>query len=149
MKTILFFTLVAASISVAAEEKPYITKTSGGGYVHPDYTQWEKCEVYRDHVLVSKLYGSGDTKTVSNEVRPVKFDGNLSEVVKKAAAEKVVEKDNGLCDGPSTTIKAEDVVIFSTGGCGSKRIAREGPFSRRLTLIVDNYCPTTHDFNRN
>jgi len=85
------------------------------------------------------------------EERKITLTGNVKKVIELAKEEKVEEKDNMLCDGPSTSIVAggenDGVLIYSTGGCGSPRKQRTGVNSQKLRSIVDIYCPQTFDFS--
>lgn len=145
--------LGTASVSMAfvAEEKPLISKTSGGGFTMPEYFRSETCNVYADRVEITKWYGQ-ETGLKTLETRPLKLGGDIKEVLKKAAAEKINEKPNGLCDGPSSHVRVvvddKDVVLYSTGGCGSPRKAREGAASQILMDLVGTYCAKTFDFSR-
>ena len=66
--------------------------------------------------------------------------------LERALKEKIEEKENGLCDAPGTSIKMGVELLFATGGCGSPRKDRVGPFSTALKNVVNTYCPNTYDY---
>lgn len=151
MKKLMLACLVASS-AFAAPAKPLLMKSSGGGFVPPDYARHEKCEVYSDRVVLTHRYGSGsDTALQLVETRTITLNGNVALVIEKAAAEAETTKPNNLCDGPGTGIVAydkngQDVSLFSTGGCGSPQRSRDGVQSSKLKSIVDLFCSQTYKF---
>jgi hypothetical protein len=143
--------LVLTGVALAAPTKPLLSKASGGGFMAPEYSGYERCDVYPDKVVITHQFGYvTETALQVNEERKINLVGNVKLVVEKAAQEKVEEKPNGLCDGPSTTIQADNggqaLLLFTTGGCGSPRKDRSGPLSTKLKEIVNLYCPRTIDF---
>ena len=115
----------------------------------PDYAGGERCDVYADRAVITNVMGySGATALTVSETRKINLKGNLPAIIELAKAEKVSEKPNGLCDGPSTTISAnsmadESLLLFSTGGCGNPSKQRNGVATYKLTSLVDLYCPKT------
>ncbi len=129
-----------------ANTQALVTKSNASGFTPPEWVRSETCEVFADRVEITKQMGMGEKGVRLNETRKVKLTGNLEQLVAQVAKEELTEKENGLCDGPSTTISARENLIFTTGGCGSPRKERQGASSRILREIVDSYCATTHDF---
>lgn len=128
---------------------PFLIKSSGSGFVHPNWSRSEKCEVFNDHVLMTRTYARESLEYIF----PYQAEaGTVLEMIEKAMGEKVIQEPNYLCDGPATYIKAtfqkdgvdQDLVLYSTGGCGSPKIVRQGPFSSALIDIASTFCPTTH-----
>lgn len=149
MKSIIFLIAILAAPTVFANQVPLVIKESHSGHVAPAYVRMEKCELYLDKVDITRSFGTGDDRVTLTEKRPVSLSREAMLSVSLAKLEAVAETDNRLCDGPSTSIHFYDgQVLFSTGGCGSPRKEREGPYSQRLRAILDTYCPTTHDFVR-
>ncbi len=144
MKKIIFSSLILVSSAFAAPEKPFISKSSGGGYVMPDYLRFEKCDVYGDRVEITRVFGAQENGVKSIETRKLELVGKIKEIIKLAGQEKISEKPNGLCDGPATVISAsadgQDVGLFSTGGCGTPRKLREGPNTKKLIDLVGAFC---------
>lgn len=120
-----------------------VTKINHPGYVMPDHAIVEKCEIFQDSVVISRAFGGNDP-VVTVEKRDVKGSGNIKALIQAADKAKLEQKDNGLCDGPATGVKAGSVVLYSTGGCGSPRLERSGGASFLLRSMIDTYCPVTH-----
>lgn len=132
-----------------------ISKTSGGGYVPPEWSRYETCVMHDDKVVITHHYGLDQTTSVKTvrEV-PMTIGKEIADLLIAAKNEREARKENGLCDAPSTHISAQladakpgdkAFTLFSTGGCGSDRIEREGPASAALRHMIDQHCPTTHD----
>jgi hypothetical protein len=144
--------ITAAPLAIAAPQ-PLITKTNGPGYTLPEYMRFETCEVFLDQVVITQRFGYpeqlGFTK---REVRPITLDKAIHNVLNVASQEELIKNDNLLCDAPSTSItfrgNPEPFVLFSSGGCGSPRLDRQGPATQMLRELVDQYCPVTHDYGR-
>lgn len=127
---------------------PFLIKSSGSGFVHPNWARSEKCEVFDSHILMTRTYARESLEYIF----PYKTESSIEEMIENALQEKVVQEPNYLCDGPSTFVKAQfqkdgverDLVLYSTGGCGSPKITRQGPFSSALIDIASTFCPTTH-----
>lgn len=138
-----------ASVSAFAAEKPVIVKTNHTGFVAPEWARTEICSVYSDRVVIEKRMGrAGDSKTMTVlEERTISISG-LAGVIESTKTEKLEQRDNNLCDGPSTVIEAHTangsvVKLFSTGGCGSPMLHRVGGYSNMLVRTVDSYCSET------
>lgn len=151
-----FFALVLTGVAIAAPSKPLITKSSGGGFTAPEHAGYERCEVFANKVVITHQMGMHTPTALQlTEERKVNLTGDVKLVIEKAREERVEEKPNFLCDGPSTGVvanqgnKEEDVLLFSTGGCGSSRKERSGVFSSKLRQIADLYCAKTFDFSGN
>ncbi len=148
MKAFILSMALAAS-AFAANTKPFLTKSSGGGFTMPEYAGGERCELYADKVVVSHQFGMVQPTALRViEEKKVNLIGNIRLVIEKAASEEVTTKPNGLCDGPSTSITAdngqqEPVLLYVTGGCGSPARERNGVYSSKLREIIDLYCPKT------
>ncbi len=136
--------MLSASTSFGfVEEKPLISKSSGSGFVPPEYQRSETCNVYTDRVVIAKTYG----KLQTSETRELKIT-DIQQILKNAADEKVTETANGLCDGPVTQVNAflggNAVVLYTTGGCGSPKKHRNGPHAAMLMELVGSFCPKTY-----
>ncbi len=147
MKTIMISLMVLIGSLAFADVKPLLTKSSGGGFTHPDYVRYEGCELYADRVVITKRYGSESGFELKEE-RKITLSGDIDVTIKKAFNEKIEEKENGLCDGPVTSIRMGEQLLYTTGGCGSPRKDRVGPFSLALKDVISTYCPNTYDFSR-
>lgn len=134
---------VGVLTSVVFGSEALVTKVNHPGFVNPDYSVVEKCEVFQDSVVISRAFG-GNKPVVTVEKRDVKGSGDVQALIKAAEKEKLESQDNGLCDGPATGIKAGAVVLYSTGGCGSPRLERSGGAAFLLKSMVNTYCPITH-----
>lgn len=146
-------TLLGSGAAAAASTEPLVIKSSYSGYVPPEWERGERCEVYLDHVVITKHFGA----VTVEEQRVVKVSPEIVKLIADAATASIESKPNGLCDGPSTSIAATQinadeepgsVLLFSTGGCGSPRLERQGSAARNLRDLVGTYCATTHDIER-
>lgn len=148
-KTLLALSLLVAGIAIAVEPpKPLITKSSGGGYMMAEVAGGETCNIYQNQVqIIHRLGMHVPTALVVNETRAASVSGNIELVIANAANEKVEQKPNMMCDGPSTTITAGDLLLYSTGGCGSPKQERMGVNSSKLREIAGYYCPRTFNFS--
>lgn len=151
MKMFLGFALVVFSaVSAMGAERALITKSSGGGHVHPEWGGMESCEVFQNKVIVSHQFGfTGPTAVKVVEIKKVNLGGDLKAIIALAEKEAITEKPNFMCDGPHTGISArganeEAVLLFSTGGCGNPNKRRDGLAASKLTQIVDLFCPQTY-----
>ncbi len=143
---------LAAPLAFSAPQA-LITKTNGTGFTLPEYTRFESCEVFMNKVVVTQRFGYPDQLGFTKrEVRPITLDASIRKVIEAAQSEDVTKDDNFLCDAPSTTVQfsgnPEPLTLFSSGGCGSPRLDREGPASQMLKELVNQYCPVTYDFGR-
>jgi hypothetical protein len=146
MKKYVSILMMLGVTAAIASPTALITKSNHPGFVHPDFARGEKCEVFQDSVVITHEYGYGPGAVVTTEKRDFKLTGDITALIKKAASEVLEEKENGLCDGPSTFISAQgDVELFETGGCGSPRRERQGGAAYLLRDIVDQFCPVTHN----
>ena len=145
-----FITMMVTAPAFAGYAGPLIVKTSGGGYMHPDWVRSEKCELYLDKVVITKNFGH---EHAMKETRKIELSGDLFSLIEQAATETVSLEDNYMCDGPSTGIYAvqilptdetENLPLFSTGGCGSPTKTRVGVYSSKLVDMVSVYCPKTY-----
>lgn len=147
MKNLIAIVFAVSSVSAFADQV-IVTKSNHTGFTAPQYARNETCTVYTDRVVVTKYLGRDANGVKLEETTPIELSGNIEGLLAAAADEKVEQKDNGLCDGPSTLIAAGNVehaaVLFATGGCGNKGSERVGPASRILVELVDRYCPTTY-----
>lgn len=153
MKLKLFsLTMLLAISAFAAPAKPLISKSSGGGFMMPEYAGGERCDLYSDRVVISNTFGmQGPTAVAIAETRAISLKGNLQAIINQAKTEQVTTKPNNLCDGPATSIVANDgsangVLLFSTGGCGSAERTRNGIASDKLRNLVNLFCPKTYSF---
>lgn len=150
MKYILTLILMLTMGNVLAADLPLLVKFSGTGFVPRNWARTEKCEIFANHVVVTKTYGEA---VVSYEL-PFSSDEALVDMIQLASQEQIEEVDNGLCDGPATYIKANifaeehaemtDLVLYATGGCGSPRKMRQGPYTNALIDLTATFCPTIH-----
>lgn len=120
---------------------PLLIKVNHTGFVPPAWARSEKCEVFETEILLTRTYAK---KSIHYQF-PYQDDGAIEELIEHARHEKIVFQDNNLCDGPATVIKAgEDLLLYATGGCGSPKKTRQGPYSSALRDIASTFCPTTH-----
>ncbi|WP_440056887.1 hypothetical protein ACSLBF_18570 (plasmid) [Pseudoalteromonas sp. T1lg65] len=152
--------LVSLSLfATAAAAQPLITKTSGSGFVMPDYVKTETCEVFSNYVKVDTQYGVYEGRKLSTSEtinQQINNHADINKLIALAAEEELAVTGNYICDAPGTAITAsyfdantaeyKDVVLFRSGGCGSDRLERNGPFSNMLKSVVNKHCPTTHDY---
>lgn len=150
MKKLSLLLSFLASIGCLADVAPIVTKSSGGGFVLPAYARNEQCQVFADKVVIKNTFGyanGGNARTVTTEVRNVKFDGDINAILAAVAKEELQIKGEGPCDAPTTSVVAgKDTTLFMTGVCGGKRQERLGTVSNMLRDIVNMYCPKTYDF---
>lgn len=132
--------LLAMSGSVFASEKALITKVKYPGFVHPDFAVIVSCEVFLNHVSITKTFGNGDSRVVLTEAKNINIAGNIEKLISAAAADKIQETPNNLCDAPSTATMIGSEVLFSSGGCGSPQKERQGGAAYLLRSMVDGYC---------
>ncbi|WPU65721.1 hypothetical protein [Peredibacter starrii] len=146
--SLVFFGLL--SFSAFADQQPFITKYSASGFVPIEWSRSDKCEVFETEVLLTRTYARS---AVQYRI-PFSAEDSLNEMIAKAQVERLKLEDNYMCDGPSTTIKArfvaegseesQEILLYSTGGCGSPKKVRVGPASSALIDIASTFCPTTH-----
>jgi hypothetical protein len=144
--------LLAAPLAFSAPQA-LVIKSNATGFTLPEYTRFETCEVFSQQVVITQRFGSTeDLSFTKREVRPIRLDKGFQKVLEAAATEELLKNDNFLCDAPSTTVQIrgepEALVLFSSGGCGSPRLERQGPAARMLRELMDQYCPITHDYGR-
>lgn len=148
--------MILAGQALATPEKPLIVKSNYPGFVHPDWFQSESCALFADRLEITHQYGAGEHAVVTVETRNVSISPEVNDAIAQASEASVTETDNGLCDGPSSSIVAnlkkadgsyEEVSIFTTGGCGSPRRERDGVKASHLKNIILNFCPNLHDFS--
>jgi hypothetical protein len=137
----------------AIKQIPLIEKSSGGGYMPPEYMRSEQCKVFADRIVREKSFGVDANRLITlHEEFPIKLSGDLTLMISLAEKEPEKRGNDQICDAPTTQIVVHQVnakagdpgfVVFSSAGCGSPSIKREGPHSAALTEIVDMYCPQT------
>ena len=140
-----------SALAVSLAPRPFLVKVNSSGHTPASWGQTEKCELYGNRVVITRIFGYGTPSSFeTKEVVPVSFTGSYAEIMKEVTQEKLTSEGNYLCDGPSTSVYIQSetvgdpVVLYSTGGCGSKKTKREGAVSFMLTNFIDNYCPSTH-----
>jgi hypothetical protein len=138
-------------IPLAFADSAIVRKINSSGYTPAQWVRTESCEVFRDKVVISKNFGASPAGVTLRQELPVSVGGEVDQIISNAKAEKEKHSPNMLCDGPSTTVETFDkkasILLFTTGGCGSDRVMREGPASGTLREIADQYCPKTYDTN--
>ena len=121
---------------------PLLIKVSNTGFVPPEWARSEKCEVGESQIILTRTYSF---KSIQYQFPYETEENTIEDMIEKARHERLVIQDNHLCDGPSTVIKAvDDLLLYSTGGCGSPKKIRQGPYSLALRDIASTFCPTTH-----
>lgn len=150
MKILSLVFLGLASVSAFANQQPYLTKYSASGFVPIEWSRSDKCEVFESEVLMTRTYA----RSAVHYRIPFSAEDSLNEMIEKAQGERFKLEDNYMCDGPATTIKArfvaegseesQEILLYSTGGCGSPKRVRFGPYSSALVDIASTFCPTTH-----
>ena len=155
IKKIITMVLLSNSMTaVAAYNGPMITKSSFSGYTPEEWRMVETCDVYQDRVEIIHQYGSNSLGI--KEIRKVAISGEktLADLVLLAEHEPIDKTENGLCDGPSTVTTGvkvlsgdalSKVIMFSTGGCGTPRQQRNGPYSNMIRDFVGQYCQKNFD----
>jgi hypothetical protein len=124
-----------------AATEALITKTNFPGFRPASAVRTENCEIFADRVVITRVFGLGHGL---RETRQIELFSGLAQIIADAANEAVTEKPNFLCDGPGTVITAGDLLLYSTGGCGTSSSLRTGSASAILRDMVSAYCPTTH-----
>lgn len=152
-KVLLSLALLMSSGASAQAAGPILVKTSATGFVRPEWTRVETCELYQDKVVISRRFGQAHVIT---ETKPLHIEGSLSELAEKAAHEPLKEEPGMICDLPTTRVYAvislpqnatAQVPLFATGACGSPSQLREGGVTKLLRDMIDVYCPTTHEIH--
>ncbi|MFK7824000.1 MAG: hypothetical protein AB8G05_07585 [Oligoflexales bacterium] len=154
MKKLLLAYLLLGFIASNSAANPLIVKTNSPGYVHPDYSRSEICNLYVDRVEIKRTYGRAAESSFNvNQVIPLTISSELPNILAKANGEGLQSDEVFICDAPSTSIvvNLEDkaVTLFNSGGCGSPRLERVGRFSSMLVDLINQYCPKTYDFHVN
>jgi hypothetical protein len=156
---IIFMLFAFFSTLSHANERPLLGKYNYPGMLPEDADYMiEQCEAFvNGHIIKSTIHVHNRNKEVGTETFPLPVPvEQLREWIKITAHEQMMMSPNYLCDGPSTVMSAYGpkdmgekgvLTLFSTGGCGVKRIMREGPASRKLQEILDLHCPLTIDIN--
>jgi len=154
MNKFLFVTMIFA-LPAFANALPLVTKTSGGGFVPPEWQRFESCQLFQNKVVVEHDYGVTDTKSVKVvREEKVSITGDIGDLLVASSKEKLDKTPNGLCDAPETTVTAHMVgapqkdpgfILFASGGCGGDRLERQGPATSALRDLIDQYCPLTYD----
>lgn len=130
------------SMLALALMSPLLIKASNTGFTPPQWARSEKCEVGQSEIILTRTYAH---KTIHYQFPYHTEEGTIEEMIEKARHEKIFFQDNNLCDGPSTVIKTgDDLLLYSTGGCGSPKKIRQGPYSLALRDIASTFCPTTY-----
>lgn len=142
MKVLVLVALFILATAAQAADEPLLTKSSGGGLTHPQYQRAESCALYAGRVEITEVYGT----VISKEVRKVTVSASIREALEEAAKEEVKETENGICDAPGTYVAAGKLEIFSSGGCGSPKRVRTGPYSDMLRQLIGQYCPLNYFF---
>lgn len=134
------------TLALALQGQPILEKVYSPGFVPPDRSFSEKCGLFADRLeIVRDLAG-----TVVTETRGQIDAFQLPALLAKAASEELSSEDNNLCDAPATTITGHlpespdgtQVLLFSSGGCGTPRQTRKGGAAWLLTRLIDSLCPT-------
>lgn len=150
MKTFLALSILALSFTSIAET-PLIAKFNSPGYVHPDHARYESCQIFGDRIV--KTVKAANQEPVTELFTHELSETELVQLIASAKAETLTEKDNYLCDAPSTAILATEsdqealgMVLFVSGGCGSPRLLKSGSSSQKLMDLASRHCPETFDF---
>jgi hypothetical protein len=136
------------SFLAIAAMSPLLVKISFSGFGPAEWARSEKCEVFDNKIVMTRTYNQEEIKF------EYPFDGQetLQHLIANAANEKISLEDNYMCDGPSTSMHftyptvglGKELLLYSTGGCGSPKKQRLGPASQALIDIASTFCPTTH-----
>ncbi|MCX6125309.1 MAG: hypothetical protein NTV34_11280 [Proteobacteria bacterium] len=140
----------SAAFSATAVKTPIIVSSSGGGHMPREWSFYKTCEVFADKIVVTSRFASGEI--ITKEEHPISIAGTtkLAAIILKAETEGVDSTENSMCDGPTSGIygnkiaqngSVEQVTLFSSGGCGSPRLERSGPYAFILKNIIGTYCP--------
>lgn len=140
--SVLFFGFILSPPSLGQnEQKPLLIQINSPGYVPEDYFFKETCKMYRDRVDIEyNLAGKLITET-----RRISGDTSLEELISRAKQEDITETPNLICDLPSTKIFGFDstgaeVLLYSTGSCGTAKRERNGGAAFILTTLIGKYC---------
>ena len=121
------------------QDQPLLTKGTFSGFVMNGFQRPQICDVYADKVVITKGYGLISVK----ETVAIEIEGDIQSIIDAASEEQLTEEGAAACDGPSTHISAGNTVLYSTGGCGSKKQVRDGVNTKALIDMVGAYCPRT------
>lgn len=130
----------------AGSRLPIVVKINAPGYVLPEYSFSETCSLYMDRVEIEYRMADSTVK----EVRNLKGGKSLESLVSRAAADKLRYEDNLLCDAPTTEVyghvrnQSQKITLYSTGGCGTQKVIREGGAAFQLMRLMESYCTRTH-----
>ena len=153
MQMLRFIFLFSSTSIFAIQNGPVASKINSSGYTPPDMARSERCDLFEDRIEVIRSFGQG---MILKEVHPFKRQGSLIDLVNLVNLEKEETFDNYLCDAPSTTMVAyqktsegvKKLMLYTTGGCGSPAIRRQGTASERIQDILAIYCPKTRKLIR-
>ncbi|MBC7659141.1 MAG: hypothetical protein H7249_05470 [Chitinophagaceae bacterium] len=152
MKTILGG-LVLSLISLthayagASQSYPFLTRTMATGFVAPDYRRVETCEIYKDHVVITKVFGTANPLT-SVETKQTSLSGDFDTLLQAAAGTQTVTEPTGTADagssGYTATWKKADtrVLIILKTDDGLTRVTNPSVAASLLTNVIDGICPS-------
>jgi hypothetical protein len=146
-----FALTVLTFFSSAAEARyigPLLVKEASTGFVMPEDSKTQKCEVFAQKTVMSTHFG-GTGKLVTVETRNQTLDGDYMTLIQKARNSKLLHQP-GAVDGPTVRyyayhINPNDSVTRVTlydenGGTG---VIQSNPTSeaRILKNVLDAVCP--------
>lgn len=143
--------LVSASLLLTsaafADETPMLVKTTGGGYMHPDFYRSTKCEIFVDKVVVTKSVAQS---WQTREEKVLYTDRNallqLSLKVEEASKAELVTEGPMIMDAPMThwvaMHRGEEVLLKSVFSVleGKPYETRKGEAAHSLVYLLDGLC---------
>ncbi len=132
--TILFIAILFLAGIANAGDKAVLTKTYTSGFVPPELSQSERCEIFEDKIVITKA-SAGLT---SVKKQKISLSGDIYSTISKAAQGEIV-KDVETIDAPTTEYTALGSSIrLQAKGSGEYR--NTAPEAQTLVLFIDQNC---------
>lgn len=139
-------TFVISAPAFASNVSPLLRSTANSGFTMPQYMYGSVCEIFPAKVVITKTFGSPTIGYTNSKT--IQIQGNIQSLIATASQE-AVEEQPTPCDGPSFEITGrqilptdavQNVVLKSSGGCGTPSQTRNGPATTMLLNLIDSLC---------
>jgi hypothetical protein len=152
MKTMFVSALLGSlALSTMAEARyvgPILVKETKTGFVLPEFSKAEKCEIFADRVVLTTKFASGLQSVTTT---PNSLQGDVQGLLQKASKGTQV-KVAGPADAPSVRhfgniINANDSVSYVgltyENSANGEFIINQSVEARTLRFVIDSLCPNT------